>query len=427
MEVKLRKNAIFDWALYSWGRDSFTILITSFVFAAYFTKSIATSSIMGTAQWGWAQAIAAIILAIIGPFLGAIADITGKRLWPLGFLTFINIVCTALLFFAEPTHHNVAWALFFYTVAAFAFEATYIYYNAMLKTLAPTRLTGRVSGWGWSAGYFGGIVVLLIALFGFVDSHIFTHEDAINIRAVALLAAAWFLIFAWPMFVTNKDEKKERQKASTTIKQACHNIKDMLKHAADYKAIFKLVIARLFYIDGLNSVFAFAGIYGAVIYHFSFTKILIFAISANVVAGIGTVILAFVDDWLGPKFVVFWGLVFILAANAVIFFTPHIPILFWIGGLVISFFAGALQSCSRTYLTLLSPKDRINQMFGLYAFCGRSTAFIGPLFISLLVVMLHSVHWLLVVTFVLFLIGLLIFITIPSTHKHKEIIHSDEN
>ncbi len=413
----VNKFSVFVWALYNWAHDSFPILITSFVFAAYFTKVVAVNETMAAVQWGWAAAAAGILTALTAPILGAMADITGKRKLPLALFSLLNVVCVALLWFTQPNHQWVIWALVFYAIASFGFEVTYVYYNAMLKSLVPKRLVGRISGWGWSCGYFGGVVSLLIAIFVLIKSNLIGHQHDYNVRAVTLFSAAWFLFFGWPLFVFIKDEKPQKRKSDKSVwALAIDQLITIFKEAKKYRVIFRFVIARLFYIDALNTTFIFAGIFASAVFHMTLANILLFGLSANITAGIGTVALSFVDDWLGPRFVIFWSIVVMLVADAIIFFAHSVSV-FWVASLCLTFFSGAMQSASRSYLTHVAPKNRINQMFGLYALAGRSTSFIGPILASIFILVLNNVRWVIPAVFVLGLIGLLIFITLPSTKE----------
>ena len=415
-EVKTKKVVIFDYALYTWARDPFSILIISFIFAPYFEKVVAVNPVIGTAQWGWTMAIVAVVVAIFGTISGAIADVTGNMLKPLALVTILNIVATALLFFIAPLHADRYWALVLMAIALFAFELSYVYYNGMLKSMTVTENIGKISGIAWSAGYWAGIISLIIALFGIVDSKIFPSTGAYDVRTVALLSAAWFIIFSWPMFVTSKNKRIPRAEgAPPVIKEAFSNLGEMFRDLKGYSVFFRFIIARLFYIDGVNTMLMFAGIFANQVYGFSIKEIIYFAIAANIAAGIGTLIFGYIDDWLGPRFVLFWTAAISIACGIVIFYgAPH-PIVFWIAGCVFGAVAGAVQASSRSYLTHISPKKLVVQMFGLYSLAGRATAFIGPLLGGIFAYEFKSIRGIALVAAGLIVIGLIIVMTLPAT------------
>lgn len=411
------RRQIFSWILWTWGHDPFAVVITSFVFSDYFTNKVAKNAILGTAQWGWTVAIATVIVGIIAPFLGTLADVKGRYRFALGFFTLLTIIATALLWFIAPSSHYIYWALILYALGLIGFEVAMVYYNALLKRLAPKSHLGRLSGWCWASGYFGGIVALAISLFAFIQPHFLNHETAANIRIVPVFVALWMLIFCWPIFVSIKDEGNNLSRDQNAALMACSRLKHLFLNLRHYRIIIRFVVSRLFYIDSLNTVFSFAGILAGTIYHFSFSEVLYFGIAANIVAGIGTIIIAFIDDWLGPRFVIFWSIVILLIGIAVIYFS-HSVMSFWIFSMCIAAVSGAIQASSRSYLSHITPKPLLNQMFGLYTLAGRTTAFVGPLIAGIFVYTLHDIRSAMIIMFILGIIGLLIFMTLPSSKNY---------
>ena len=164
------RAGIAGWCLYDWANSAFTTVITTFIFAAYFTSAVAENDTVGTAQWGYASSAAAILIAVLGPTLGAIADKGGRRkIWLFGF-TWLGAALTMLLVLVRPNPEDALLALMLFVAAAVAMDMGQVFYNSMLPTLAPRDWLGRVSGWGWGLGYAGGLACLVTALYGFVES-----------------------------------------------------------------------------------------------------------------------------------------------------------------------------------------------------------------------------------------------------------------
>jgi UMF1 family MFS transporter len=205
-----RRRGIVGWCLYDWAMSAFNTVIGTFVFSRYFTEAVAADPNTGTQQWGLALGISGILVAILSPILGAIGD-QGGRVKPwLGTLTAICVAATAVLFFVKPEAQFVMLALLAMAVAATAFELSYVFYNALLPTAAPASHTGRVSGWGWGVGYFGGLGSLIVCLLLLVQTEtpffgLLGKEEAENIRATALLVAIWYAVFAIPLFLLTPD------------------------------------------------------------------------------------------------------------------------------------------------------------------------------------------------------------------------------
>ncbi|MCH8138991.1 MAG: MFS transporter, partial [Proteobacteria bacterium] len=199
------RSALVAWCLYDWANSAFPAVILTFVFAAYFTQAVARTPVEGTAQWGLSLTLSAFAIALISPVLGAIADQGGRRKPWLLFFTVLAAFFISMLWYAKPEPADVLWALVFLALANLAFEFSIVFYNAMLPDLVAERRMGRLSGWGWGLGYAGGLVCLVIALFGFVDTETplfgLNKATAEHVRAAAPLAALWYVLFAVPLFL----------------------------------------------------------------------------------------------------------------------------------------------------------------------------------------------------------------------------------
>ena len=174
MEVKKsNKLSIFSWCTLAWANSAFITVIAGFVFGPYFIHQVARNIIVGTTDWSWAIATVGLLTAVTAPLLGALVDQKRRRKPWLAFLTAIVVICTALLYFTKPNAHWIFWGLAIFVVGGLAFELAQVIYNAMLYSLAPKDYIGRISGWGWSFSYFGGITCLTIALLVFIDRSAF--------------------------------------------------------------------------------------------------------------------------------------------------------------------------------------------------------------------------------------------------------------
>ena len=187
-----QRRAIHSWALYDFANSAFTTLVVTFIYATYFTRVIAHDETLGTTQWSWAVTVSALVVAFLSPYLGAIADRSGLRKQFLLAATIVAVIGSATLYFPGPG--QVLFALVVFTIANIAFEMGLVFYNAFLPDLSTGNSIGRVSGFGWGLGYVGGLLCLVVALVGFVqtDSPIlgFSTADGSNVRATNLLVAA---------------------------------------------------------------------------------------------------------------------------------------------------------------------------------------------------------------------------------------------
>lgn len=407
---------IFCWCLFDWAHSAFPTVIVTFIFGTYFTRSVVGSSVKGTAYWGWMMGISGFAVAILSPVLGSIADYTGRRKpWLAGFTAF-NILSTALLFFTYPDTLSIWWALTFLFLANIFYELTQVFYNAMMASISPKDKIGRISGWGWGLGYFGGLACLALALYIFIKGQWFTSSEDLNIRLTTLLTAAWFLVFGLPLFIFTPDVKKEIISSKEAVVKGVQELWHTLKEIKKYRDIFLFIIAHLFYIDGLSTLFIFAGIYASGTFNMSYTQILYFAMILNISAGIGAGIFAWVDDFIGPKFTICFSLIMMIFMGTIILFIKS-TIWFWIFSAVLGLFVGPTQAASRSYMARLSPPHLTNQMFGIYQLSGRITTFIGPILVGSITEIFKNQRAGMSVVFLMMLIGLIFLLKVRKPEQ----------
>ena len=373
------------WAFYDWANSAFPTVITTFVFAAYFTKGVAVDPIEGTAAWGLAVSLSALAVAILGPIAGAVADYTGRQKPWLALFTYACVGATALLWFVEPNPHWVLFALVVMGLGNFCFEMAVVFYNAMLPGLVSKDHLGRLSGWAWGLGYIGGLSCLTIALVGFVqvDTPWFglSKDNAEHLRVTSLLVAVWMGVFALPVFWLTPDARTQRIPLGRAVREGLVTLRETFGHVRRFKHIARYLIARMIYTDGLNTLYAFGGIYAGVTFGMDFTEIIIFGISINVVSGLGAISFGWVDDWIGPKRTVLISLAGLSVLGLALVFAQT-KTQFWLLAMPLGLFVGPAQAASRSFMAHLAPPDMVTEMFGLYALSGKATAFIGPLILG---------------------------------------------
>ncbi|NLA01634.1 MFS transporter, partial [Rhodococcus hoagii] len=261
-------------------------------------------------------------------------------------------------------------------------------YNAMMRQVSTPENIGRVSGFGWAMGYFGGIVLLLVCYLGFIagdgDSRGLlglTTEGGLNIRLVALLAAAWFAVFALPVLFavpelprSAADPGAAKAGFVESYRVLWRDLKDLWE--ADRRTVWFLIASALFR-DGLAGVFTFGAVLAVNVYGMASDSVLLFGVAANVVAALGAIVAGRLDDRVGPKAVIVASLVSMIAVGVVLIGVSG-TLLFWIFGLLLCLFVGPAQSSARTFLARITPPGREGQLFGLYATTGRAVSFLAP-------------------------------------------------
>ena len=379
------KRALICWALYDWANSSFPTLIQTFVFAAYFTEKVARNNTEGTAMWGNMLSLSAILIALGGPVLGAVSDQTGRRKPWLAWFTALCCLSTLLLWFVKPSADYVWLALVLVALGTMGEEYSSIFYNAMLPRLAPKDQIGRWSGWGWALGYAGGLSCLAIALWVFVKPNPswfgFDRSAAEHVRATFVLTAVWFGVFSLPLLLGVPDTPGDPRRFAQAARAGVAQLWESVQHVRQYAQIVRFLIARMIYTDALSTMFAFGGVFAAGAFNMSTEQVLLFGISLNVTAGLGAAVFAHLDDWIGSKRTIMFSLVGLIGFGAGMLLARHTA-LFWVCGLGLGIFVGPVQAASRSLLAHLAPEHLRNQMFGLYAFSGKATSFLGPLLVG---------------------------------------------
>lgn len=420
--ARIRPRALWSWALYDWANSAFFTIILTFVFARYFSQSVVGDEVAGTESWGNIVGMTGVVIALMAPVLGAIGDRSGRRKpWLVGF-TLLCVVACAMLWFVRPDSGDFWWAAIWVSLGILGAEFAFIFYNTMLPDLAAPEKLGRWSGWGWGLGYVGGVVCLVIALFVFVQPEPallgLDRDQAEHVRATFVLVAIWYLVFALPLFFLTPDQPASGLSARQALRAGLGQLKDSLAQAREYSHILRFLVARMLYTDGLATVFTFGGVYAAGTFGMSQTGVLQFGIALNVTAGLGALFFAWVDDAIGGRNTIFLSLVGLAASGTAIILVDSV-LWFWIFGMILGIFVGPLQAASRSHLARAAPEHLRNQMFGLFTFSGKATAFAGPLLVGAVTAATGSQRWGMSTVLVFFVLGFLLMLTVPDAGTGK--------
>jgi MFS transporter, UMF1 family len=384
-----RRGPVIAWAFWDWGSSAYNAVILTFVFSVYLTDAVGADlpgPVDASAWLGYALGAAGLVIALAAPVLGQRADASGRRKLSTTVWTVLTVVSMGALFVVRDDYTYLWIGLVLLGLGSIFSELASVSYNAMLVQVSTPANMGRISGIGWSMGYFGGIVLLLAVYTGLIagdgDTRGFLDvptEGGLNIRVVALVAAVWFLVFALPLFVAVPEVAPAADRAA-----APGVVGSYRKLVADLRALYRTSPQTVFFLgasalfrDGLNAIFTFGAVLAVSVYGIGAGDVLIFGVAANVVSAAGALTGGQIEDRVGPKPVIVGSLVALIADAVVLLFVSG-PAMFWLFGLILTLFVGPAQSSSRTFMARLAPGGQEGQMFGLYATTGRAVSFIAP-------------------------------------------------
>ncbi len=411
------KKGLAAWCLYDWANSAFPTVITTFVFAAYFAKGVAADEVTGTSQWGYALSLSGLAIALAAPVLGAIADQSGRRKPWIALFTLVAALASAALWQVAPETRSVTLALTLVVVANFAFEMGMVFYNAMLPDLAPKARIGRWSGWAWGLGYAGGLVCLALVLVGFVQAEApwfgLDKEAAEHLRATGPFVGLWMAVFAVPLLLFTPDREATALSMAEAMRQGLAALVATLRNLKHYRDAAWFLAARMIYTDGLNTLFAFGGIYAAGTFGMDFQELILFGIAMNVTAGLGAGAFSWADDRLGAKWTITVAVMALIGLGSAVLVVEG-KTLFWIFGVPLGLFVGPAQAASRSMMARLAPAELRTEFFGLYALSGKATAFLGPALVALVTDMFQSQRAGMATIVVFFLVGMLMLRKVPD-------------
>lgn len=411
-------RALAGWVLVDWALQPFHTLVVTFLFSPYFATVVVGDPVRGQALWGYAAALAGLLIAAGGPLLGALADHSGRRKPWVALMIAIMAVSSATLWLARPGADTLTIALVLaaFMIALAASEFTTVFTNALMPSLVPKSELGRLSGASWSVAFTGGLVSLVL-MAGVLVATPDTGKTFLGLdpllelddgsrqgdRLVGPFAALWLLVFIVPFFLFVPDVARRPSDGNATT--SLGELWETLRRLPGEPSMLIFLIARALYTDGLSAIFVFGGIYGTAVFDWGLSERGMFGVLLIAAGIVGAAVGGVLDDWLGSKRVIIGALVLlIIGAVGIVSVTPtHIGFVFPIppklpgapslssaGELAFLAFAGLVaiaaapnQSASRTLLARLAPPDRLAQYFGLFVFSGKATAFLAPLLIAI--------------------------------------------
>ena len=426
------RKRIWGWYFFDWASQPYNTLLLTFIFGPYVVSVIGDGT-AAQAIWGYGIGTAGLIIAVLSPLLGAVADKSGGRMTFIWLFSALYVIGAWGLWFSAPADFNVWLVMLLFCIGLIGMEFATTFTNAMLPDLCPRADLGRISGNGWAFGYMGGIVALVIMLLFLAENDrgvtLLGKAPLLGLdpatregtRAVGPLTALWFMLFMIPFFLWVKEPRKpDALPIGAALRAAWPELKATLANLPRQPSLFAYLGSSMFYRDALNGMYTFGGIYAAGVLGWSVTNVGIFGILAALTGAIFAWLGGMMDSRMGPKPVIILNVVVLtLVAIAVVFVSREsvfgVPvgpdstlpdIAFYILGALIGAGGGSLQSSSRTMMVRQAAPGRMTEAFGMYALAGKATSFIAPLSIGVVTDLTGSQQLGVTPLIGLFLIGL---------------------
>lgn len=440
-QISTRKR-IWGWWFFDWASQPYHTLLVTFVFSPFFaavaTEYFTAQGLEAEAAKAQAQTIWSMCLTVTGlligfgaPILGALADITGRRIPWIVMFSLMYLIGAWGLWYMDPAGSNLWWMLICFGFGFVGAEFALIFVNAQLPTLASREDVGNVSGSGFAFGYLGGVISLFIMLLLFVEQS--TGKTLIGLspilgldaearegtRAVGPFTAIWFAVFMVPYFLWVRDRGATGRQAS--LGQAWTKVVKLVSGLRTRRSLASYLASSMLYRDALNGLYGFGGVYAALVLDWQITQIGIFGIIAALAATVFSWLGGKADSRMGPKPVIICAILVLSCVCLVIvsmsrtqFFGLALPagsglpdIVFFGCGVLIGGFGGILQSTSRSLMVRHTSPTNATESFGLYGLSGRATAFLAPMLIGIATAATGSARLGITPVIGLFLIGLI--------------------
>jgi MFS transporter, UMF1 family len=402
------KKRIWGWFFFDFASQPYNTLLLTFIFAPYMAQ------IMGDGRaaqsvWGYGIGIAGLIIAIASPLLGAVADRTGGRMTFIMLFSVMYVVGAAALWYAAPGNLNVWFIMLMFGIGLIGMEFATSFTNAMMPDLVDEKDIGSMSGSGFSFGYVGGFITLLImllllddgtngkTLLGNAPLFGLDPEQREGTRSVGPLSAIWYVVFMIPFFLwVREPARNDSVPIGTALREAVPDLMKTLRTLPARPSFFAYLTSSMFYRDALNGMYTFGGIYAAGVLNWKTMNIGIFGILAIISGIIFAWLGGKADARFGPKpVIVATVIVLTLTALAVVGISREsvigIPVgpdsslpdyAFYFVGVLIGAAGGVLQAASRTMMVHQADPARMTEAFGLFALTGKATSFLAPLLIA---------------------------------------------
>ena len=372
------KKSILAWSLYDWANSAFATTVMAGFFPVFFKEYWSTTDSVTLSTWylGLGNSIASILVAVLAPFIGAIADRGTAKKKLLIFFAFLGIIATGGLWIVNQGHWQIA--ILFYIIASIGFMAGNIFYDSLLPAVASKDKFDYASSMGFSLGYIGGGLLFLINVLMYLQPHYFGIPDgATAIRLSFISVAVWWAVFSIPIILFVKEPKiHDPIGICSAVKEGWSQFISTLTKIRELKVVGTFLMAYWLYIDGVDTIIRMAVDYGTSI-GFPASSLITALLLVQFVAFPATLIYNWFSSKIGIKNAIYTAIIgytFITIFGAFVSKEWH----FYVLAIMIACFQGGIQALSRSMYSRIIPKKQAAEFFGFYNMLGKLAAIIGP-------------------------------------------------
>ena len=419
----VRRIEVVSWAMYDFANSGYTTVVITAVFNAYFVSVVAGNAPWATFAWTAALAVSYALIMLTAPVVGAYADVHGSKKRLLLFTTVGCVVFTAGL--ALVGRGELALGIAMVILSNFFFGSGENLIAAFLPEIARGEAMGRVSGWGWSLGYCGGLTALGLCLVyvTYAQAQGATADEFVPVTM--LITAALFAIASLPTFIFLKERAQPVVGAADIMRSAFGRLADTLGHARRHADLWRFLVCVVFYQAGIQTVVALAAVYAQEVMKFTTRDTLILILVVNVTAAAGAFAFGHVQDRIGHVKTLVITLIGWLIA-VVLAWMAESATMFWIVANLVGVCMGSSQSAGRALVGYLSPPAHTAEFFGLWGLTVKLSAILGPVTYGLVTwITLGNHRFAMLVTGAFFVIGMAILAGLDVARGRRAALEDD--
>jgi UMF1 family MFS transporter len=411
------RREVWAWALYDFANSGYTTVVLTAVFNAYFVSVVAGNAEWATFAWTAALSVSYAIVMVAGPIFGAWADAHAAKKRLLAISTAVCVVGTLALAGAGPG--AVAWSVTFIIVSNVAYALGENVVAAFLPELARPEALGKVSGWGWSLGYFGGLLALALSLAWVMSAPSRGSTSTEAVPGTMIITAAVFAIAAMPTFLWLRE--RARKGVAVVPGESLRRLLETARSARRYRDLLLVFACGVFYQAGVATVIALAAIYAEQVMGFKTQDTILLILVVNVTAAIGAFGFGYAQDRVGKV----WALRVTIVGwvgMTVIAYLSSTAAMFWVAANLAGLCMGSSQSAGRALVAYFSPAERAGEFFGLWGVATRLAAILGPLTYGAVTWITLGNHRLaILLTGVFFIVSLAILVLVDERRGRRQV------